>query len=190
MDFEIDTPCDEPWENMQPRGDGRFCDRCQHTVIDLSRMTRKQAESRIGRVRKREVCVRLAVHAETGEAVFRREPMRRPRGLVLAAALTAGGCVGSASAGSSEEIARVEAEQPPCELGPPMMPVETELEPTPATGPVRAEELVQAEQTNPTHAQQALTDRKNNPRAAAIHSQRMGRMPIQMMRGGMRLPND
>lgn len=59
---------------MAPRGEGRHCDRCQTTVIDLSRRTRAQAEA-ILRAHGGEVCGRVRANAR-GEAVFAPEPVR------------------------------------------------------------------------------------------------------------------
>ncbi len=36
MSIQIPNPCHEPWEGMQPNGQGRFCGSCQKTVIDFS----------------------------------------------------------------------------------------------------------------------------------------------------------
>ena len=70
VSFHIPEPCEERWEDMAPRGEGRFCERCQHTVVDLSKMSRAQAESRMRRVTGDYLCVQLAVD-EDDAALFR-----------------------------------------------------------------------------------------------------------------------
>ena len=35
----IDTPCQQRWQEMEPTEMGRFCDRCQKTVVDFSGLT-------------------------------------------------------------------------------------------------------------------------------------------------------
>ena len=90
--FEIDNPCEERWEAMAPRGEGRFCARCERVVVDLSRLTRAQAEARVKR-RAGRTCLAVRRDVDTHAPVFRPEPSVAPRwagGLVLAAALT--GC--------------------------------------------------------------------------------------------------
>lgn len=120
MEFKIPEPCHERWEDMERRGDGRFCQHCQHTVVDLSGLSRRQAEARVRRARG-SLCVQLALD-ETDAAVFRPEPSRAPHwagGLVLVAALGAGGC--SEPAAASDEVTVSEV---PCSLPEdPMMPV-------------------------------------------------------------------
>lgn len=40
--LSIPKPCDQLWETMQEKGEGRFCEKCQHTIIDFSQMTDKE----------------------------------------------------------------------------------------------------------------------------------------------------
>jgi hypothetical protein len=78
--------CDQRWEDMSPRGDGRHCTHCDRTVIDLSKLTRKQAKPYL----QPGNCVRAQLD-ERGEAMFRTEPQRGPlAGLALAAAMSVG----------------------------------------------------------------------------------------------------
>ena len=60
---------------MQPNPEGRHCDRCASTVIDLTRVTRSQAED-IVRRHGGKVCGRVRADAR-GDAVFAPEPIRR-----------------------------------------------------------------------------------------------------------------
>jgi hypothetical protein len=190
MDFRIPEPCPERWDEMQPRGEGRYCDRCQHTVLDLSRMSRRQAEHRLKAERGDYVCVRLAFDP-LERPVFRPEPSRAPYfagGLVLVAALTAGGCAGTETGAGEPEVAQL-APDPAAE--PPMMPVAdgpmlptlteapgvTSDTPELATGPVDAE--VVDDDPTPTAAQRALTRRKHardRPDTPVYHL--AGRMPL------------
>ncbi len=39
MQLQIPQPCSKDWDLMIPQGDGRFCNSCQHTVVDFSNMT-------------------------------------------------------------------------------------------------------------------------------------------------------
>lgn len=179
MRFEIPEPCGERWDAMRPTREGRFCDHCQHGVVDLSRMSRREAERRIDAVDGDSLCVRMAVDP-TGAAIFRPEPKRAPHwagGLVLVAALTAGGCDRS----GPEPAATVQVE--PCELetieGPPMMPVDdaalTPLDAA-ATGPVPSE--VVDEDGRPTAEQRELTRQKQEQLRPPIRHL-AGRMPIR-----------
>lgn len=76
LSIRVASPCSERWADMRPRGDGRHCERCEKTVVDLSRMTRAQAEA-VVRGRTGELCVRIA-EDDRGQLVFRAEPKRLP----------------------------------------------------------------------------------------------------------------
>jgi hypothetical protein len=42
IQLNIDKPCHENWDNMQPNTDGRHCMSCQKTVVDFSNMTDRE----------------------------------------------------------------------------------------------------------------------------------------------------
>jgi hypothetical protein len=42
IQLNIDKPCNENWDNMQPNKDGRHCMSCQKTVVDFSNMTDRE----------------------------------------------------------------------------------------------------------------------------------------------------
>jgi hypothetical protein len=188
MDFRIPEPCHERWEDMQPRGEGRFCERCQHTVVDLTRMSRRQAERRLKKERGDYLCIQLALDP-LERPVFRPEPSRAAHwagGLVLVAALTAGGC--SAGGDEGAEVAQLEPEPCPVDAPPmlpvadgPMVPVDTEeaTEASVATGPIEAE--VTDDDPEPTPEQRELTRRKQEQQQIAAHP------PIRHVRGRMPL---
>ena len=164
---------------MEVRPGGRFCQKCDKTVLDLTRMTRAEAEARMRRIDAPEVCVQLNVD-RFGDAVFRVPPSRAPHwagGLVLVTALTAGGCASEGEA--PPEIVQA----PPEEPGPPMQPVEVAVIAPPfdglVTGPVPADELNPAPEgpVTPTAEQRALTAAKHRPVTP----------PHTPMRGGMAL---
>lgn len=174
MPIEIRNPCEERWETMPRLGEGRFCARCERTVVDLSRLTRAQAEARVARATSR-VCLAIRRDARTHEAIFRPEPARAPHwvgGLVAVAALGGAGC---ASARADEHA--IEAPAAP-EAGtalessardePPMMPLDLQhaiaQADTLTTRAVPADELERPEDSAvPTAEQRALTARKHAP---------------------------
>lgn len=178
MDWTIPEPCDQRWASMEPSGDGRFCRRCQHAVLDLSRMTRRDAEARIKSETGPYACVRVAVD-ERDAAMFRPEPSRARSfagGLVLVAALTAAGCRERDTSGA-EPI----AEEPCAVEGPPMMPVDhaalsREAPPSPEVAPDAGDAVI------PTAEQRELTRRKHARREAAAQP------PIRHVLGRMPLP--
>ena len=113
---------------------------------------------------------------------FRPEPSRAPHwagGLVLVAALTAGGC-----ASSEPELAAVTLvdDEPgaPIDVGPPMIPTAVVDEPRDelVTGPVDPTSLADDEDPRPTAEQRALTEQKQQ---AAIP-------PVQHLRGRIAIP--
>ena len=42
IQFDIPEPCDQKWENMQEKGQGRFCTQCEKTIIDFSHKTDRE----------------------------------------------------------------------------------------------------------------------------------------------------
>jgi hypothetical protein len=145
--------CDQRWADLEARPGGRFCGRCERLVVDLTRLTRREA-----RERSREGgCFRLRVD-ERGEAVFRPEPERLgPKALVLAAALGSG-CGPAASSGDDalppDAAAAIDAE----------LPRGVALEELPSVEVV----LPQLEENGaPTPEQEMLTRRKHRSPASA-----------------------
>lgn len=175
MKLAIPKPCEEPWSAMEQRADGRFCQRCQHTVVDLSRMTRRQAEARLAKEAGDYLCVRLAID-ESDAPLFRPEPSRARTfagGLVLVAALTAAGC-----RERDPETAELIATEP-CPIdGPPMMPIDDSV----VTDAAQVEPTTEPTEVEPTEEQRELTRRKQELREAAAdpHIRHVaGRMPIR-----------
>lgn len=174
--FEIHEPCDERLDTMPALPGGRFCTSCQTVVIDLSRVTRAQAEQRMKAVVGDRACVQLRVD-RFNDAVFLPPPKRAPhwsRGVVLLAALTAGGCTLDEPA---EPIPVVTVAPEP---GPPMMPSVAAIAPATAPGPAISTRAVPAGELNsesntavrPTAQQRALTAAKRRP----MHTIRAGGM--------------
>ncbi|MBX3273763.1 MAG: hypothetical protein KF729_26095 [Sandaracinaceae bacterium] len=163
MRIEIITPCEEPWESMEPRDGGRYCGRCEKVVLDLSVLSRAQAEAKLRALRAagaKDACVQLAVD-RFGDAVFSRPPPRRAphwaAGLVLVSALSAG-CRGEDA--PSEPALGALVPDP----GAPMRPAEIAVAsvPAPTSRAVPASELVSAP-AEATAAQRALTAAKHAP---------------------------
>ena len=75
LTLAIPEPCQENWGEMSGTARERFCEKCQHAVIDFSLLTRKQAE-RILRSATGRVCGHLVVD-QSGSPVFRPEPPSR-----------------------------------------------------------------------------------------------------------------
>ncbi len=168
---------------MTPRGEGRHCTRCDHVVVDLSRMTRREAERRIARERGDYLCIRMAVD-ERGEAVFRKPPVTSlAGGLVLVAALTAGGCRDRAPS-EPAEVAMEPCSLEPVVPEPVMLPAGEAPEPEPVAAvdpwPV---EVADEDAAVPTAEQRELTRRKQERRRQAAHPpirhHVAGRMPIR-----------
>ena len=168
--FDIQSPCDQRWEAMTPRGEGRHCARCDRVVVDLSRLTRAQAEARMKRATGR-VCLAVRRDVVTDRPVFRPEPAVAPRwagGLVLAAALGGGCASGEAAAAEVEVHAELE---PLPEPGPPMEPVTRDAQveradeaPTLVTRAVPQDELaLEPDPATPTAVQRRLTADKHRP---------------------------
>lgn len=179
MRFEITSPCEERWEAMEPREAGRYCGRCEKVVIDLTALTRAEAERTLLALNAPEACVKLSVD-RFGDAVFRRPPPSRAphwaRGLVLATALTGASACATPEPPCDAKLTQL-AEDP----GPAMIPVDTSVAlasvaPAPFTGPVPAEALAADDvDPTPTAEQAALTAAKRRVIAP----------PVRPMMGGM-----
>ena len=166
MAIEIRNPCDEDWDAMPRRGEGRYCGKCERTVVDLSHLTRAQAEARVAAAKGR-ICLAIKKDAATHEPVFRSEPARAPAavGFVLATALVGGGCSGEADVPAE---ARAELVEEPVDGGPPMEPIDPSAlvatADAPCTRAIPVEELELPEDSPvPTAEQRRLTERKRRP---------------------------
>lgn len=56
--FKMPSPCAQPWEQMKPTADGRFCEQCSTPVIDFT-TSDKETIARTIREADGEVCGRL-----------------------------------------------------------------------------------------------------------------------------------
>ncbi|MCC6874333.1 MAG: hypothetical protein IT378_08540, partial [Sandaracinaceae bacterium] len=104
----LSSPCHAAARGELSTGErGLWCGACEREVIDLTRLTRKQA---LPVLRSREpVCIRVRLDAE-GEPVFVPEIERGPRGWIVAAALAAG-CTAPASAPAPPPAASASTER-------------------------------------------------------------------------------
>jgi hypothetical protein len=72
QEFSVPSPCHQDWEKMRGDKKSRFCDHCQHSVVNLSSLTKAQAakllEAQLGSAR---LCVRFE-HTPSGEVIYRR----------------------------------------------------------------------------------------------------------------------
>lgn len=167
MKFEIPEPCREDWDAMERRPGGRFCQKCRHDVIDLSRMTKRQAKKTLATVKGSYVCVQLAT--TDGEATFRPEASRIARwagGLAIAAAL---------SAGCTQSDDNALAVEPPCTVQP-MDPLDTTEVSTMPVGEPTEVLVPQGGPQTPTQEQLAMTAEKQRPVPQPMMIR--GRMPM------------
>jgi len=154
--FEI--RCDQRWEEMTPRGHGRHCGHCDRTVVDLTRLRRREAQPYLQA--KETLCVRVILDDE-GEPVFRVDP-KRGLGAIALAALA--GCTAPAPAPASAPVSVV-ADQ------------DAAMEPSTIPVGISAEEIDQD-----TLAASQATPHDEEPSGPARHKIRrfhpvMGRMP-------------
>lgn len=92
MSYRIDEHCNEDWDAMEPDEKGRFCGRCQHSVIDATKMSKGEFETLFNDA-KGELCVQFRANP-MGDGVFRRDLVKpRPLGsFVLLSTLLASAC--------------------------------------------------------------------------------------------------
>jgi hypothetical protein len=171
MRLTLLEPCRESWDAMERRGPGRHCARCDRTVLDLTRLTERDAL----RALRRDPdgggrCVRFLATDE-GDLVFRRD-RRRPGAASLVAAAAIGlaacrpGSGGDGGAPTDGAAGALEAPVDPGALGP-MEPVDgaalAALERPAPDAPTLP--LVSEPGRPPSAAQRALSARKHRREA-------------------------
>jgi hypothetical protein len=181
------SPCHERWTELAPTGEGRYCGRCDKTVIDLTRLTRREAERRV-LAAGGALCGRVRVDP-SGAPVFRPETARAPGLFGVAAAGLLAACGSTSEAeGSSAPATRVGLEdRGPSEsaggdrllgseassgsLAGPMWPLDgervVEVEAEAAGASVVAAVVEDGEGGSPTEAQRTLTEAKEEGRRPA-----------------------
>jgi outer membrane protein OmpA-like peptidoglycan-associated protein len=103
--------CDERWHTMRRVPGGRHCDRCDKRVVDLRRMTERQALLVASLFPPGDLCARLPA-VRDGVPTFRAEPARRALApAVLVTAALASGC--SAPAVATADPATTSAKSTP-----------------------------------------------------------------------------
>ncbi|MCB9592606.1 MAG: hypothetical protein H6719_07730 [Sandaracinaceae bacterium] len=120
--MQLATPCENRWEDLEPRDGGRYCAQCDRVVVDLLHLTEREAWRRFDAAGG-ELCVRMREDAR-GDGVFRHEPSSKKGvgAVVLSAALAAACGNGSDDApAAAAPAAQVEAPEAPPE--PPAEPV-------------------------------------------------------------------
>ncbi len=73
--YEFDSPCEIAEGDMNAREDGWFCDHCQKTVVDASKMTQAQFDALLERS-DGDLCASL-LYDEDGDPVFASPEQRR-----------------------------------------------------------------------------------------------------------------
>ncbi|MEK7255396.1 MAG: carboxypeptidase-like regulatory domain-containing protein, partial [Bacteroidota bacterium] len=107
--LDIQSPCHESWQAMQPVSDGRFCQSCQKTVLDFSGMS------------DREVASFFQNHQGSACGKFRPDQLRRPLrmeqparcgfGLRALSLLVPGLLAGSLVRGQTADTAEIKAKR-------------------------------------------------------------------------------
>jgi outer membrane protein OmpA-like peptidoglycan-associated protein len=104
VELRIASPCTAAWEQMAPVSGGRWCERCERPVHDLTRATALEVRATAVVFGRSGLCARLRVDAD-GEAILRvpRPSPSRARPTLAAAVLGVGAAAaGCASAAPSD----------------------------------------------------------------------------------------
>ncbi len=151
----LSSPCTESYEAMPLRGRGRHCGACDKTVIDMTRMTRREAEALFDA--DENLCGNVLAN-DAGETFFM-EPPRFSGALAtgLAAALLVSGC----GAAEQHPSAPVTASAPI--TAPLMMPIRAKQN-GPETEVLEAVAAVPCEAEAPTEAAPMSDDADAGPR--------------------------
>ena len=159
--LSIGTPCDNVWDELEPRDEGRFCPQCEKVVIDLRDKTARDAWRVIDQARGA-LCVRIRPDAN-GEAVFKRPPS--PPASARLAAIAAGALLAACEPSAEpapEPSPLVEVEPAPHEA---QAASETPLVETPE--PEAAEpEVAEPEVAEPEVAEPEVAERSVRPAPA------------------------
>ncbi|MFB6376125.1 MAG: hypothetical protein ABEN55_24065, partial [Bradymonadaceae bacterium] len=108
-DVEIDNPCEVSWEGMQGAGLQRHCGHCDEDVVNLSMMTKAEAESFLEA--NHAPCVRYHLSAE-GDILFQTRLQRQRRGaatLLRTAAMLVPLVLGSTAAAAAVRSMEVDS---------------------------------------------------------------------------------
>lgn len=62
--FEVKTPCHEQWDAMHGDNRSRHCEKCNHSVFNLSEMTSAQAARIVQGSADRPLCVRYSLNSK------------------------------------------------------------------------------------------------------------------------------
>lgn len=118
MPITPNAPCHERWSELSPTtSEARYCQKCDKTVVDMTALTRRQAEKLLVQAGG-ELCGRLRVDP-SGAPVFRREAQRAPGllGLATASLLAACGSTTEESGSSTGVAASLESSSPETTTG-------------------------------------------------------------------------
>jgi hypothetical protein len=194
-DIQLGDSCDQRWADLEPRGPGRYCALCDTTVIDVSRLSRREVRERL-RAEGR-ICGRVRLD-EDGEPIFRAEPERRlgVRALAVVGAL-AGGC----TAGGDGPEPRIERAVSEGDDAPPTFAAAGAMQPVPplpegvSVEELPGEQLASLEETlasmsgpvEPTEEQRRLTEAKRRRRQRA--TTQVSQPPPQVFMGMMVEPD-
>lgn len=59
LSISIENPCHEDWQQMTPESQGRFCQTCEKTVVDFSKMSDEEVLNYFSRPRTQKICGRF-----------------------------------------------------------------------------------------------------------------------------------
>lgn len=91
IQYSIQNPCDESWNDMKPETNGRFCGSCEKTVVDFTRMSDFSIVNYLENHKNEKVCGRFT-KPQLDRVYHLNQPVFAPsfdlRAVVLGLALT------------------------------------------------------------------------------------------------------
>ncbi len=87
--IQINNPCPENWDEMKPKEQGRFCDRCCKTVMDFTSKTTEEILD-VLKSAKEKVCGRISADKLQPVPIFSK-PIRRNKLFLFALFFVFGG---------------------------------------------------------------------------------------------------
>jgi hypothetical protein len=140
----VRSSCGQSWAEMRGGARLRFCEACQHDVVNLSALTEREASEVVGRAGAERLCVRYESDHE-GRILFRAEPREAAAG--LRGRVAAGALVALTRAAAP--LIPVSALLPACAATPEPAP-ELPASPAPPPAPCLLPSVVESSAADPT----------------------------------------
>src|SRR4051812_44823576 len=102
--IKIPVPCNENWQTMSIRGQGRFCDKCCHVVVDFSGKTNAEISNYLKEKSGERVCGRIKSDQLNNLPISQVRPAHRYKIFFAALYFVFGGLLFTSCSNQNEEV--------------------------------------------------------------------------------------